>query len=273
MNVTELHNKLEACLCNPDEIMEKLIKSFWRWLERLSIAQRKEVLQRSQNYIEKALVVQKYADEYIDNPRTLVSKCLKTDISKLKWEVTMDVDGANFTFYIHNEDDYKILASYGDEVKAKEHSSGGLSTQYSAIKELEGTITLQNGKKTSNNSTQIHETTHADNKYKMPDKSNGDPLSRAKDEIIAYLTEGVNTREISRTLFQKSIDDWIYDYYKYSNPDNYEAIRPLYESELSRLIWIADKFHKNQHKIPYYLDLLAITPARDWHRIEEFFLS
>ena len=257
----------------PDQILEKLIDSLWSWLQKLSIAQRKEVLTRSRKYIEKATTVRKYADEYKDNPKDLVSKCLNTDISKLKWEVTMEVNGANFTFYIHNEDDYKLLANKWDITKSKEESSGGVSLGYSIIEELKGTITLQNGKKIGNNSTQIHETAHVDNTYKMPDKFNGDPLSRAKDEIIAYLTDGTNIRDIAKTLLEKSKDGWIYDYYKESNPDNYENIRPLYESELSKLLRIADKFHQNRERFPFYLDLLAVTPARDWHRIEDFFLS
>ncbi|MDQ5968799.1 MAG: hypothetical protein QG561_1051 [Patescibacteria group bacterium] len=51
--------------------------------------------------------------------------------------------------------------------------------------------------------TQVHESAHADNYYLMPDINNGDSLSRAKDEIIAFLKEGVNMSEIVSFLFKK----------------------------------------------------------------------
>jgi hypothetical protein len=49
----------------------------------------------------------------------------------------------------------------------------------------------------------------------MPDHNNGDKLSRAKDEIIAYLSDGRTPREIYYTLSNKN-PGALYDYYNRS---------------------------------------------------------
>jgi hypothetical protein len=78
--------------------------------------------------------------------------------------------------------------------------------------------------------------------------------------------------EIVSFLFKKG---WSYDYYDEINEkdsERYILIRKFYEKELSGIIRIAERFHRNRNIFPYYLDLLAITPVREWYRLEEFFL-
>lgn len=51
-----------------------------------------------------------------------------------------------------------------------------------------------------------------------------------------------------------------------SNPDMYKGVRRLYEQELITAIDIAHKMQKAN--IPNYLDILAITPVRQWSHLE-----
>lgn len=258
-------SSIEVILYETFESMDFLVK-------QLSIKQRKEIILRMRKYITKIKLVHDYANQYKDNPQELVAKCLNTDVTKLKWVITMEVNGANFTFYIHHIDDYSLLTAFWKELEGQS-TEWWISMGYSAIDELRGTITLINWPKTEDSMvTQVHESAHADNYYLMPDINNGDSLSRAKDEIIAFLKEGVNMSEIVSFLFKKG---WSYDYYDEINEkdsERYILIRKFYEKELSGIIRIAERFHRNRNIFPYYLDLLAITPVREWYRLEEFFL-
>ena len=66
--------------------------------------------------------------------------------------------------------------------------------------------------------TKIHESRHSDNQILMPDhRLNNDirmpdHLSRAKDEIIAFLTDGSLPSRIHEVLMDKS-NLAVYDYY------------------------------------------------------------
>lgn len=255
-----------------DEILHKILVWIEPFLVQLSIKQRRDVIVGIQKYIVKAKSVRNYANIYKNNPSELVAKCLDTDVNKLKWNITMEVNGASLTFHIYHIDDYSLLSVYWKEVEGSSMDYW-VSLEYSKIEELRGTITLINWQKTEESiSTQIHESAHADNNYLMPDINNKDNLSRAKNEIIAFLKEWEKMSEIASQLFRK---DGAYDYYDEINrddPERYLLTRKIYKEELSRIIRIADRFYRNRNIFPYYLDLLAITPVREWHRLEEFFL-
>jgi hypothetical protein len=46
-----------------------------------------------------------------------------------------------------------------------------------------------------------------------------------------------------------------------------------YEEELLDVVLIAEKFQKEKEKIPYYLDLLAVTPVRQWGKLFELYFG
>lgn len=124
--------------------------------------------------------------------------------------------------------------------------------------------------------TKIHESRHSDNQILMPDhRLNNDirmpdHLSRAKDEIIAYLADGSSPSDIYHLLMKKG--EGAYDYYYHSDIPNtalYEYLRPLYEEELTTAVRIASKMQ--QADIPHFLDILAITPVRQWSHLDTLY--
>lgn len=215
---------------------------------------------------------------YKNNPKQLAADALWVDSSKLKGDVMMEVDWANFTFYVHEEDDYKLLKAYWDEEMAKNSlNSWWVSMWWAKIEELKWTITMVNWAKYGDpyaTSVKLHETRHADNQIIMPDHHNWDNLSRAKDEIIAYLRDGSNVNRITEYLHKERGQQALYDYYKdieKVDPERYRKLRELYEQELQSAIQIAKKMQQAQ--IPNYLDILAITPVRQWGNLEKIYFS
>lgn len=275
--VKEISEWLNFSKLSKEEIMQSIVRKIKLQFEKLSIEQRKEVLSWIEKFVDRKIIVHRYAENplYKENPKRLITEAFWIDISKLKWEVTMEIDAANFTFYIHNKDDYKLLEAFWNEKSVKNNlSSWWLASPVSWINELKWTITLVNWSNDWNlyrKWTKIHESRHADNKLIMPDYWNRDNLTRAKDEIIAYLTDGSNIDRIA-TILHKKWDDALYDYYKNiekENPKRYKALRKLYEQELQSAISIAEKMQKAN--IPNYLDILAITPVRQWSHLESIF--
>jgi hypothetical protein len=109
-------------------------------LEKLSIQQRKEVLAGIDTYLDKKYILQKYFNDpkYKNNPKQLIADAYGMNSQKLRGEISMEIDGGNFMFYVHNKEDYELIYAYGDEVLAKKapSSSGGYASAYSVIPEL-----------------------------------------------------------------------------------------------------------------------------------------
>lgn len=276
--VKEISEWLDFSKLSKDEIMQSIVRKIESKFIKLSIEQRKEVLVWVEKFVDRKKIVHKYAEDplYKDNSKKLIADAYWIDISKLKWEVTMEIDGANFTFYVHNSDDYKLLRAYWDEEKAKNSSSSWwFASSWAAIRELKWTISVVNWANDWDfyrKWTKIHETRHMDNQIMMPDHNIWDRLSRAKDEIIAFFADWKrDIDEISATLHERW-EQALYDYYKdikKENPKRYNALRKLYEQELQSAISIAEKMQKAN--IPNYLDILAITPVRQWSHLESMF--
>ncbi len=155
-------------------------------------------------------------------------------------------------------------------------ASWWFAAYWSIIPELSWTLSIVNWANDWNlyrKWTKIHETKHMDNHILMPDHRNGDALSRAKDEIIAYSTDGSSIERIKNFLFYKW-DGALYDYYeaiRKNDPERYEKLRILYEKELDIAINIAEKL--KEANIPNYIDILAITPVRQWGNLEKIYLN
>lgn len=262
-----------------EDIISLIIQEFTPKLKELSIEQRKKIISWIEEYINKKFMVHKYAEmpQYKNNPKQLIADAYWIDVSKLKWEFSVEIDGANFTFYTHNEDDYRLLFACWNEEKAKIiPSSWWFASSWAKNKELAWTISSVNGSndgKLYKIEVKIHETKHMENQIVMPDHWKWDNLSRAKDEILAYLTDWSSIEKIKNTLFYKW-DEALYDYYetmKQNNPEKYKKIRALYENELNTAINIAKKM--KEANIPNYIDILAITPVRQWWNLEKIYLN
>lgn len=280
--VKNLSETIDFSRLPKEEIMQWIIGKLQHMFEHLSVEQRKEILLGIEKYVDRKMIVHKYAENplYKDNPKKLIADAYWIDVWKLKWEVTAEIDGANFTFYVHREDDYKLIYAFWDEEVAKNSpSSGWFASSRSKIPELKWTISVVNWPNDGNiyrKWTKVHETRHMDNQILMPDHSLrvSDSLSYAKDEIIAFLNDAKRNIEEIKMVLLKKWDTALYDYYKdmeKSNPDIYKGVRRLYEHELITAIDIAHKMLKAN--IPNYLDILAITPVRQWSHLEWIYLS
>jgi hypothetical protein len=66
----------------------------------------------------------------------------------------------------------------------------------------------------------------------------------------------------------------LYDYLetiKKNDPEIYNELRILYEKELNIAIDIAQNL--KEANIPNYIDILAITPVRQWGNLEKIYLN
>ncbi len=100
-------------------------------------------------------------------------------------------------------------------------------------------------------------------------------LELAKDEIIAYMTD---RDEDDMSIYFKlhlpfeSDTEYLYDYRNiFWLIDNREKLTEEYNKSMYKLIQIA--FGCKKAQIPNFLDLLAITPAKNWSLIESGFLN
>lgn len=102
-----VHTPREVLITN---ILEKIAPT----LKQLSTEQRITTENNIEKYVDKKMMVHKYAEDshYKDNPKQLIADVLNTDASKLIGDIHMEIDGANFTFYVSDPDDYKLLHSY-----------------------------------------------------------------------------------------------------------------------------------------------------------------
>ncbi len=274
----EQAEKYDYINSNKEYILKDLVNKYIPFFEKLSFEQREQVLIWMERYINRKFLVHKYTElpKYKNNPKLLVADALNTNVSKLKWNVTMEIDSANFSFFIENDEDYKLLRAWWNEKKAlNSTSSWWVSFQGSMIEELKWTITIINWKKTNENlSTKLHETTHANNHFIMSDHfvTSLDNLSRAKDEIIAYLKDWDLDIIWIKNLLLRKWEKELYDYYEeYNSLPIYNKLKILYEQELKVAIGIALKIEKAN--IPNYLDLLAITPVRQWGMLYDIYLK
>lgn len=257
------------------EALEDVFLEFWNSLKLLPSAMLSMLIWGLQIYIQKWFAIRNILNDpkYNNNPAKLLSDSLWVDIGKLRWMVSVDTDGANFVFYISNEHDYYLFYARWDSQKAHlemiKSPSWWFSTSYSKIPQLQKTITCVNGLKWSDRyieTTKVHESRHTINSLIMPDYWSWDHLTRAKDEILAYMTDG-RVWEMEKILSQTW--DWaLYDYYedhKVVEGWRYKQFRAMYESELSKAIQIARRFYLEN--IPNHINLLALVPVRQWWQL------
>lgn len=234
---------------------------------RFSADQRAEMKTRILDYMRKRNNVRKYAEQYKDDPKVLVSKIFEINPYQLEGEITMEVHEGNLFFNCKNSSTYYKL--YGNEAAP---SSGGFAAIRSEIPELKGAVTVGNNV-TDRYKLEVmdHEIRHQENKLLFPehtiDKAKAyTPLSRAKDEIIAYLRDGSSRENIIKYLTEK---DGLYDYYKAKrekagSPDEIRKIDKEWEQhckDVERLVDIAFLLGKEN------IDLLSITSHAEWGNI------
>ncbi len=263
-------DKYDYISWNKQVILEYIILKYLEIFEELSIEQRIQVIDRMYRYITNKTNVNKYLEDpkYKNNPNQLIADIIWIDSSKIMWNIEVENDGANLTFYINDVEDYYYIRNNWKW----DTWSIGFATKKSKIEELWWTFAVINSSKSNEDSMAIknHEVRHLDDIIISEKLDVFDALSSAKMEILANLTEGYNIDSIKDILKL-----WIYDYYNdfkliKRNSETYKKFRQIYEKELSIALNIAKKIQ--EANIPNYIDLLAITPVRQWGMLYDIYL-
>ena len=145
--------------------------------------------------------------------------------SKISWikeeSITAIQHWLSIQFFVWDRESYKIIETqWKEENWYKE--SGWFSTPASKIKELKKTLCVVNWKRTTDISqyeyrTVRHEWQHNRNSYFMPDKYLYEPITRAKDEITAYLRDWrwiFKVEKRGKTIKDILTKDWWLYHYK-----------------------------------------------------------
>jgi len=181
---------------------------------------------------------------------------------KVNWKLFAERHSAWLVFYVYNKNDYVKL--HWNET-AKE--SWWFKTQWSTLDELEGSITFVNWKKewrwSYSEKTKIHEARHALNDIIFT--WNYDALERAKDEIIAYITDWSSINRLKEWLLD---ENWLYNYYedlKNSNPEKYRELWNKHVEKVDKMIdnaYLIKQFFPDKHS-----DILAVFEPKQWKEL------
>lgn len=295
-NLAQIPSRLHKNLENPEYVtsfggVDMAIA--WLWLvfdSQLKNTSRKKVLQKAINYINNLVTIRSYVNmpQFKENPQLLLSAIHHIPVWDFQGKITAQIQKYNIIFYIENDEDY--IKIHGGWRESALKSWWFFSPFWGNIEALKGCITYQRGVyRPGAKLTMKHEERHTENhilRDTMPrkwvqinkwlDKQNlTRMLELTKDEIIAYMTD---RDEDDMSIYLKlhlpfeSDAEHLYDYRNHLwLIDNREKLTEEYNKSMYQLIQIAFGFKKAQ--IPNFLDLLSITPAKNWSLIESGFLN
>lgn len=208
-------------------------------------------------YIERKIIVHKYFDDFKDNKKKLLAQHLDIDIWLIEKEVEMKIMWPNIVFIVDPMEFNKIISWWKDY---SFNFWGWIFINKWEIKELEWSFIIISW---NNNTALMHEFQHSLNWYIMPERfsemSRLNPLSKAKDEIIAFIKEWALFLTIKESLNSKH-----YDYFNIQNKD-YSELKAKYLTELNKYIDIAERLINKWVS----LEQLQITPIQKWYRLDK----
>lgn len=226
-------------------------------LTYFSSTQLENIKSKIRLYIERKIIVHKYFDDFKDNPKKLLAQHWDIDIWLIEKEVEMKIMWPNIVFIVDPMEFNKIISWW------KNYSInfwGWIFINKWEIKELEWSFIIISW---NNNTALMHEFQHSLNWYMMPERfsemSRSNPLSKAKDEIIAFIKEGALFLTIKERLNSR-----YYDYFNIQNK-NYSELKSKYLTELNTYIDIAERLMKKWVS----LEQLQITPIEKWYRLDK----
>ena len=244
----------------------------------LPINEKKNIIIWIDKVVKKFNTIRKYLNFKIwpyKNPKELLCAiCWITEQNKIKGitnNITVRQHWIWLTFFVWDKSSYEII--YDDD-GAKQ--SSWYNTADSSIPELEWTLSVINWKDPISDTeeynywTTWHEWQHNRNTYFMPDKEGYKPITRAKDEITAYLREGENYLYIKETLTE---ENGLYQYNLewQEREDHKNQVRKLlsYAKDLIELaeneeIWLT------RDKI---ISTLSDTPRDRWKELHTSIMS
>ena len=165
-------------------------------------------------------------------------------INKITDDITVIQHWIWLMFFVWNPRSYQIISDRS--LKDSWEKSGWFNTDESNISELYWTLSVVNWRnpwKDVNSYsywTIWHEWQHNRNSYFMIDRKNLSWITRAKDEITAYIRDWRSIKEIEQILTKPESEWWLYQY---------------------DLEWIARENHKKQVRelLSYANDLIILT--------------
>lgn len=242
------------------ELLDRLLKGRQN---QFTYEQRYEIIVRAKRYFDSFANVISYREKY-KNAKDLLSHVnpYKVNYFDVSDEIECQQEGINLTFYFAREEDYyKCL-----RMENTKKESGGMKLNASKIPGMQGTICFVNGPVwVVNDFTQIvkiHENRHISNGFLF---DRGVPEDYAKDEIIAYMSDGTSQEELIATLTNPN---GLYNYYESLMLFDFKAFQKswqLYTQRITR--HISEAFEIADLYPDEYLDLLAITPVKKWNSI------
>ena len=192
-------------------------------------------------------------------------------ISNITNKITVKQYWVWLTFFVEDQNSYHII--YGCWRPGWQWS-WWFNHEFSAIPELEWTLSVVNWKNPGNNindyryGTIIHEWQHNRNSYFMPDKEQHKPITMAKDEITAYLRDwGRNIQQIENTLTKPRSQWWLYQYgLEWQNREKHKAqVRTLLKYVKNLMEIVRRNIWVTRDKIISMLSDTPVTQRKNIH--------
>lgn len=259
-------------MVEPDCTFMELLDAVMPPQEELTFSQRYDVIVRIKHYLWLQKEVARYIKKY-KNPVDLLDVIAPTDFNpqKIKGKVEVVQEGTNCIFYFSSTQDF-IEASWGWKDTER---AGWFKFNSSKIPSLSGTISFVRWPKGTVNSftssIKIHEAQHVKNGFifwNVPGTSlETPPIDRAKDEIIAYMSDG---SEYMRIIDVLTDENGLYNYHRhlmYSDYKLYLKNWRKHTEKVKRFVGIA--FFVKKLYPTQYLDMLAVTDVHNWESLLE----
>lgn len=166
-------------------------------------------------------------------------------IAKINNDITVKQHWTWITFFIWDEDSYQIIDDWNLEDSWQRSGWGNFSWS-EAIPELEWTLSIVNWSDTEDKEDYAywalwHEWQHNRNSYFMPDNDSWAPITRAKDEITAFLRDWrwiFNEEKwgdtIEQILTEPESEWWLYQY------ELEWTARENHKEKIRELLWYAN---------------------------------
>lgn len=248
---------------NPEMTFHDVLKVLFTNQSQFTREQRFEIIIKSKRYYDSFNKVQKYSNKY-PNAQDLLSQVnpYKVNYYEIQGKIECQQEGMNLTFYFSDEEDYYRCLW----MKKNRRESGGMKLWYSQLPDINGTICFVNGPVWVENDftqvVQIHENRHITNGFLFESNL---PEDAAKDEIIAYMSDGTSQEYLVKIL--TSI--WaLYNYFEplmYRDYARFEQQWSIYANRVER--YISQAYTVASLYPDEYLDLLAVTPINRWGTI------
>jgi hypothetical protein len=249
INVSNLSAKNFSEFC--DEFIQKTSDTYPELIpEEIKIIQN-----QIKKYLNQKRSVQIYLEKYKDNPSEFVKLAFWVDPIR---PIEMKVVGANLVLYSDYTDFNMIKSRWRDTTPL--FSWEGVSFKWISLSGIENAVLMIGW---NWDAIEKHELIHGRNIFIMPEriteKTKLDPLTRGKDEIIAFIRSELLFDEIRNKLLWEGYDYFI----DIKNTPEYAILRKKYIESIEKYIKIAEKLVKKW----ITCDELSITPIGKWHRL------